>query len=280
MPYYPFAVELGATYTLTNPANGAVAVFNDPSSPNYVGMITELTGLDSPEIRESSEDLIEADGGVHGAFYAGRRPIVMTARIFNHNTIAERNIRIDRAKRASLALRTDSTLSWVPSNTSGTYIEMFTTVRRQQPFRESGNWVKEIQIPLVSEYALIYSVPQRTATGTGGATIACENQGSYPANPLLRITGISAVNPTITNTTNGSTVSLLGSLQVLSGETLEIDTLTHTAKFIAGGRNGQSANRYINFGGITNWLSISPGNNNITLSGTGSLTVLWRDTWM
>jgi hypothetical protein len=201
MAYYPYSVERGAIYTLYNPANGATAVFNDPTSGNYVGMLSDITGLDSPEIRESAEDLAQADGGTHGWFWAGRRPITITVSIFGHSTIRDREIRMDRAKRASMALRGDSTLSWIPSPTAQvgnpSYIPMFTLVRRQGPVRESGGWIKEMQIPLVSEFAPIYSVTQNTQTVAAAVGNTVENKGSWPAYPVFRIVGPTSVtNPT------------------------------------------------------------------------------------
>ena len=115
MAYLPLATEIGAIYTLTSPDGLSVAVFNDPSSASYVGALTEVTGLDSAEVRESAQELPEADGGAHGAFYFGRRPVVLNGKVFGHTTIKERELRLDRARRASLALRGDSTLKWVPS---------------------------------------------------------------------------------------------------------------------------------------------------------------------
>jgi hypothetical protein len=446
MPYYPFATESGAFYRLTNP-NGAVATFNDQLDPNYVGMLNEVTGLDSPEVRESADELVESDGGTHGNFYFGRRPVVLSGRVFGHGTVLERNIRLDRARRASMALRSDSTLSWFPSksitnlisnpraanntagwvtttltgqttgstitrvtgvtplsgttaldiattttanqgaafpinvvagktyfvgvyarrtsgtgvpeiyissvgisgplvslnnstsfllsvasftpttsgqayivfrdpstsattfqisdvvvstknigyfdgdsngfywqgdphaSTSGDYIEMFTTVRRQQPFRESGAWNKDFQIALVSEYAPVFSTGLKIASGAGGSAVSVENRGSWPSSPLLRIAGISSTNPTISNTTTGLAVTTMNGIQVVSGEVLEIDTLNHTAYFTAGTRNGQSANRYIDYGNST-WPTIPTGVNSFTLSGSGTLTVAYRDTWI
>jgi hypothetical protein len=285
MAYYPFSVEKGAIYTLYNPTNGATAVFNNPASGNYVGMLTDITGLDSPEIRESAEDLAQADGGTHGWFWAGRRPMTMTASIFGHASIRDREIRIDRAKRASLALRNDSVLSWIPSPQAQvgnpSYIEMFTYVRRQGPLRESGGWIKEIQIPLVSEFAAIYSVEQHTQTTAAGSSNGVENKGSWPAYPVFRIAGpSSAMNPTITQSFTNSVINTTGSLLVASGETLEIDTLNHTAYFTSGARNGQSANSFINFA-TTIWPTMATGSSTFVLSGTtGTLTVVWRDTWM
>lgn len=283
MAYYAYAVETGAIYTLTNTTNGAVAVFNDPTSPNYVGMLADVTGLDSPDVRESAEELAQADGGTHGYFFFGRRPITLNGRIFGHANIRDREIRMDRARRASMAIRNDATLSWIPSPTAQlgnpTYLEMFTLVRRQGPFRESGAWAKDFQISLVSEFAHIYSTTQFTLSAAGGATIVAENRGSWPAYPVFRVTGTSAMNPTISNLTSGAVVRTTGSLIVAAGETLEIDTLNHTATFTSGARNGQSANSFINFA-TTVWPTMNTGNNSFQLSGTGNLTVIWRHTWV
>lgn len=450
MAYYPHATEVGARYVLTSP-EGFVAVFNDPIDPNYVGALTEVTGLDSPEIRESAIDLPQSDGGVHGDFFLGRRPIVMTGRVFNHATIAQRTARLDLARRASLALRGDSTLTWKPSqrqenllsnpsfevntvgysgtaatfsrqtgiagttgtqafrstataasnygfsvtptggqlpiavqpgqtytfsidvlanasvrnvkpsidwlnasaglistsagtnttttgrksvtavapagavtarptflttggvinefidvdalrftsgtsttyvdgtttgfywqgaahnSASGDFIELMASVRRQQPFRESGAWVKEFQIPLVSQYGTIWSVQQQSATVASGGSTTCENRGNFIATPIISITGTSS-NPIVTNTTNGSAVRTVG-LSLASGETMAIDTLNHTASFTAGARSGQAANQYINYATTTDWFDLPLGTNTVTLSGGGNATVVWRDTW-
>jgi hypothetical protein len=111
--YYPFAPENDATYRLVNGPH--VAVFNDKLDPDYVGTLSEITGLDSAEVRESFEDLVQADGGVHGDFYYGRRPIVLTGKSYGHPTVALRNYRLDKLLRASNAMRSDATLSWRPS---------------------------------------------------------------------------------------------------------------------------------------------------------------------
>lgn len=462
MAYYPFSPEIGARYVLTNSTNGAVAVFNDPTDALYAGMLTEVTGLDSPDVRESAEELAQADGGTHGYFYFGRRPITLSGRLFGHATKLERNTRLDYINRASMALRGDSILSWKPSSreenllknpgfetnttdwvayqnggatatltrttsqsrsgsasaqlavtatgsdvgissnstsapisagqsistagyvrsstsrnaysilawynssgsflssstgstvasstsgwtrtptltvvapvgaayvsayvvfstvtsgqthfvddvmlnvgtsvnnyfdgsttgyywqgdanasASGNFIEMFTPVRRQGPLRISGAWNKDFQVPLVSEFAPMYSVGLRTLSATAGTGVVVENRGSWPAYPILRITGPTSVtNPTITQSAGGSgVINTTGSLLVASGETLEIDTLNHTAAFTAGARNGQSGNSFINFS-TTVWPTMPTGNSTFTLNGTtGTLAVVWRDTWV
>lgn len=277
MAYVPLAQEFNAIYTLTS-ADGDVAVLNDTTSGNYVGAVTEMSGLDSADVRESADEHVEADGGQHGNFYFGRRPITFTIRVFGHATTLERATRIDRLRRATTALRADAQLTWSPIDFPGTTLNV--PFRRQQPIRETGAWVKEIQVALVSELAVIRSNTDNTSASTASGTgVVVENKGNYSAYPTLRITGAST-NPSVTDGHGGNfkTTGLSAGTALAAGETLEIDTLKHTAKFTAGARNGQSANKYIDWA-TTIWPFLKKGNNTFTLSGGGSLVVVWRDTW-
>jgi len=280
MAYIPFAQEFGIKYTLTGP-DGTVAVLNDTADSNYVGMISELTGLDSPEMRESAQDIVEGDGGVHGSFYFSRRPITMTVRVFGHTSVANRSARIDKLRRASLAMRADATLAWTPSSAGAEAV--FVPVRRQQPFRETGTWVKDLQLSLVSEFAVIMSntlyATASTASGTG---VAVENKGNYVHYPLIEITGVST-NPQVTDGHGGTfrTGPSGNTLSLASGEKVVFDMLNHSGTFTAGARNGQSANRYIDFGNTAVWPSTRAGTSETyTLSGGGTMIVRWRNTWV
>lgn len=278
MAYTPFAQENGAIYTITSPT-GAVAVLNNPASGNYAGMLQEITGLDSADVRESATELVEADGGAHGRFYFGRRPLTMLVKVFNHETALIRATRIDRLHRACQALRSDAILSWAP--TYAPTVGMQVPVRLQQPIRDTGAWTKEVQLALVSASAVITSSTLNTsgtiASGGGGSV---ENRGSYPAYPVVTITGI-ATNPQVSDG-HGGTLRMGPTgytLSLASDESVAIDCLNHTAVFTAGARNGQSANRYIDFGLTTVWPNLVTGNNNFTLSGGGTVSVSWRDAW-
>lgn len=70
-------VEQGAKYELIA-ADGTRAVLNDRTDLDFVGFLTAPPGgLDSPEVRESADLIVEGDGGVHGTFYFGRRPVIL-----------------------------------------------------------------------------------------------------------------------------------------------------------------------------------------------------------
>lgn len=169
----------------------------------------------------------------------------------------------------------------IGNSTSGDFIEMLTWVRRQQPLRQSGAWNKEFQLALVSEYAPIFSAQSRTLTSTTGGSVIAENRGSYPSFPILRITavGSAATNPTVTWTEpNPDVVLTTTGLTLAVGETIEVDTLNHTAKFIAGTRNGQNANQFINWA-TTGWPYLNTGNNTFQASANTTVAVVWRDAW-
>lgn len=282
MAYFPLATEIGAIYTLVSSNGLWTAVFNDPTDANYVGMLTEVTGLDSADVRESAIDVVEGDGGVHGNFYMGRRPVVLTGKVFGHATLAARELRLDKLRNASLALRGDATLKWKPSDwATRTYVERFVPVRRQQPYRETGQWVKDFQVPLVSQYSQIFSTNLYTSASTAAGTgVVVENQGNFPAYPIIEITGISGATTTVTDG-NGGTFKTLSSLTVASGEKVQFDMMTHQGTFTAGARVGQSATRYIDFASITQWPALIKGNNTVTLAigAGGTFKVIWRDTW-
>ena len=269
MAYVPYSPKIGDIYVLSNGA-GNRAVFNNPADADYVGVLSDVTGLDSAEVRESSEDLPSADGGQHGLFYYGRRPITMTGLLYDHSTEQIRDARFDKIKRASNALRADATLSWKPkrSLTGATdFIEMYTPVRRQQPLRLSGNWIKEFQIALVSEYTPLFSVQLYSLSGS---PVVCENHGDYPMLPIITVTGATPTT-VVTNAANGKTLRF--SPATTGAPTVVTDLSTRQATV-----GGTLRNDLLDFVNST-WPSVDMGNNSFSITGGGTLNVQWRDAW-
>lgn len=155
----PSGPQTGVKYVLTGP-EGTRAVFNDTTDPDYVGMIEDIPGLDSPEIRENAENLVGMDGGIHGEFFFGRRPITITGQIINVVSPQDRNEKMTKLLQATNALRADATLEWTPSGGEPQFIK----IRRQQAVKIKGGWVKEFQIALVSADPRIYSTALTTTT--------------------------------------------------------------------------------------------------------------------
>lgn len=261
-------LQYGIKYTLTGP-DGTIATFNDKTDPNYVGMLSEVTGLDSPDIREAADDLVQFDGGIHGDFFYGRRPIVMTGIILNPLSTTDRNQRTELLGRASNALRGDALLKWQPDG----YPAQQIAVRRQQPLRITGGWQKEFQLGLVAADPRVYSQTlhtQNVASGGSGGVVS--NAGTTLTWPVLKINGFSGA-PGITNATTGQTINI--SSIISSGNYLLIDTLNRTV-LLNGVTQFYGA---VNFS-TTSWWGLAPGSNTITMIGGGSVDISWRDAWM
>jgi hypothetical protein len=113
--------QTSAIYWLEN-FESRRAVFNDPSDPDYVGGLEDegITGLDAPEVREAAYDHVEAHGGLHGRFWAGRRPVTITSAITPQDapTIAAREAIMQKIIRASNMLTRDGKLIWFPGDPS------------------------------------------------------------------------------------------------------------------------------------------------------------------
>lgn len=293
-----FAPQFDATYVLTGP-DGARAVFNDQTDPDYVGVLTDISGFDSPDVRESADDLIQQDGGIHGSFYYGRRPLTMSGIMLNPASTDARNQRWTKLSRASNAMREDAVLTWTLAGGE----QQFLAVRRQQPLRATGGWQKEFQLSLVAADPRIYSQAQHTnnvnlsgAGGSGGfafnmgfdlgfglavvsGQMLLTNAGNFPTYPVFVITG-PVVNPTIQNFTTGATLYLTYSLA--AGEQLVVDTLNHTVLL------GGTASRYsaVDFPrSSADWLPFVPGVNDVRLavdsfSAGANLAATWRDAWL
>jgi hypothetical protein len=283
MAYYPYAPSVSDLYWLVGPGGAPTAFFNgDVNDVNWVGALTAVDGLYSPEVRESSEELVQADGGIHGQFWLGRRPIVLTATVYGHSTIAQRTAKLDLINRASAALRADAELHWYPNG--DTSMEMMTWVRRQTDPKLSGGWVKEVQIPLVSQYARLFSATLHTVETAAGTTprtlLNMENRGSYPSPPIIRVTG-PVTNPVVTNTSTGLKVQFKAGAAVVAGAWVEVDVLNHTAVDNLG--NDWTGN--IDFGAST-WpvLRGNGATDTFELTGTGSsaatkLRLSYRYAW-
>lgn len=268
--------QWGVKYTLTSPTAN-VAVFNDESSGSYVGILDpeQSSGLDSAEIRESATDRVEADGGVHGNFFFGRRPVVLGG-IIRANTSTQRNERVGLLKAASLALRADATLQWKVDGG----VETFIKVRRQQPLRVTGKgFAKFFQLALVAEDPRIYAstlTEKSYAEATKGVNQTITNNGDIDTPPvLLRITG-PGTNFKLEN--NGQSIVL--NTTIAAGHFVDLNPLTATAML-----DGVTSEYAKIARPETVWWTLAPGNNTFkwtVSSGATAATkvqVNYRDAW-
>lgn len=267
---YPHGLSWGRTYTLTGP-DGTIAVFNDDTSPYYVGILDPngCSGLDAADVRENADDLPDADGGVHGPFYEGRRPVVLAGQIIA-SSVADRDDKVDRLRRASYALRSDAVLKWTPTGGE----EIFSSLRRQQPLRVTGGYLKTFQLSMVAADPRIYSTTLFSQALTVSGNVNITNNGDATSSPRIVING-AATGPTITNNTVAKIIAILSSVTIAAGASRSIDVGAGTLL------DGTGANRYgdLDFAN-TNWWGVAPGVNNIAVGAIGSGTIYWRNAYL
>jgi hypothetical protein len=264
-------------------------------------MLTDISGLDNPEVRESADNIVEGDGGIHGSFYYGRRPITMEGMIVNPTSPTNRNQKMTQLMRASNAMRGDAILSWTPAGG----VQQEVAVRKQQPLRITGTWQKTFQLSLVSADPRIYASTQNTSnvdassvgdepglgydltydlsfpTGTVLGQLFVTNEGNTTTFPTLTLLG-PLTNPAITNYTSNQTISLI--YQLNAGETLEIDTLNRTVNLFVPGVPSSTRYGAVDFPN-TDWWGLLPGTNELRFISSASadpanLLVVWRDAWL
>ena len=143
MPAFYIAPEASIKYTFVGPT-GARAVLNDPSDPDFVGYLDgeeAISGIESPELRDSYSDLADADGGMAGSNFYSRRPIVMNGKVFP-TSATDRNTKLGKLMAATDARYADGTLTWTPTGGEPVFVKF----RRQLPFRAKGGFLSLIHI--------------------------------------------------------------------------------------------------------------------------------------
>lgn len=267
----PTGPQVSAKYVLTGP-DGTRAVFNDQSDRDYVGMLTEVSGFDSAEVRENADDLVQLDGGVHGEFFYGRRPMTLTGMILNPASADDRNRRVTKLMRASSAMREDGVLSWILEGGH----EQFLRVRRAQPLRVEGNWQKTFQCGLVAADPRVYGFDLKTYWASAGQ-VNVQNKGNTLTYPVLTVYG-PGTNPVLINNTTHQSIKLLYTLG--AGDHLTLDTLNRTV-MLNDITSVYGALDFLN----SEWWGVAPDVNDIRItwdsSGAGnSLVVQFRDAWL
>ncbi len=272
--------QFGVPYTLIGP-DGTRAVFNAFEDPDYVGSLSDVTGLDSPEIREFSEDLVEDDGSTHSSFYYGRRPVVLEGQIDNRpsgplsdlSTNVVRNLRMTRLTRATNAMRKDAVIRFAPEGG----LEQQVSVRRQQPLRITGAFNKTFQAGMVAEDPRIYSAALREVIIAPNVSTLISNVGIADTHPSVTLFG-PATNPIITNLATGEQVKL--TYVLAAGAYLVLDFARKTV-LLNGATSVYSSVDFVN----TDWWTLLPGANTVSWTATATTTassmrVNYRDAWI
>ena len=171
MPAFYVAPEYSTIYTINAPApSTGRAVLNDPTDPDFVGWLDgdeAITGIDSPDIRDSYADYADRDGGMAGSSFYTRRAIVLNGKVIP-TSVSDRNTKIGKLMAATDARFADGFINWVPAGGERVYLAF----RRQLPLRVKGGFNKDFQIGLVcAEPRILTSRRITQYTETNGNTV-------------------------------------------------------------------------------------------------------------
>jgi hypothetical protein len=274
------------------------AASTDPDFVGYLDAESGITGLlDRASVRESSTDLVEADGASHGPFWLSRRAGTVTGLLFvgglDTTVVAAAESKL---KRATRNLRSDGILRWTPPGASS---PRQLRVRVQDGPRITARRPKAFQVTLVSAdpYALASSessvvITAGAAAGEIGITNPITNpmsttlsptgqdfvinQGDAPTWPRFTIT-VPITNPQILNNTTGELLALSYTL----GPGEFFDVYPQTGRILLGG----TSDRYsaLDFANST-WWQLQPGQNDVRLlassfSSPAQVEVRWQDAY-
>jgi hypothetical protein len=289
--------QADATFTLTAPDGTSVVLAGSSSFAQAatVFLVEEITGFDSPNVRQDIEDLPEQDGAVAGNYFFGSRPITIKGKVVA-STASMRNVSVMSLQRALRGMTASSTLSvtGVPG-----MLDMQVYCRLDN-VRITGGYIKDFILSLVCPDPLMYSTALHTQTASGmiavsgvafpivfpanfgggsGAVLSlvATNSGNYDSAPVVRLTG--PINsPQLKNATTNETLYLDGVI-IATSEYVDIDMAGHTAVK----NDGTNLYGRVRFPGST-WWRLAPGANTIELRSDGvatpTLLSTWRDAWV
>lgn len=172
-------------------------------------------------------------------------------------------------------------ITWLKFTTTGglaLQVQVQLNSEIQTTFKPGEVTIGEARIELIAEDPVLYSQTQKTQDilfSAGSGTV--NNAGTAPIYPMVRIHG-NVLNPSITNSGMGRTVSLSG-ITIAAGNYYDIDMLEETVEDPTG------VNKY-NYVSSDDFFWLAKGNNTISLGGTpgGSgyrkVTFTYRDGYL
>lgn len=283
--------ETGAIWTLTA-ADGTTITFNDGAGL----ILEEVTGFDSPDVRQNVSELPEQDFAIAGSFFYGSRPVTLSGKITNQASAAVRNVLVASMQQASRGLRADTTIASAPQG-----LPAMQATARIQNLRITGGYVKDFQISLICADGRIYSQALHSASASGSVatsgaafplvfpvnfgggtgvtvTVTATNAGNFNSPPVLRVTG-PITNPQLRNSTTDEDL-YVDNLTLAAGEYIDIDMLNRTVEK----NDGSNLYSRVRFPASSWWL-VAPGANTIelragTTTGSATLTSSHRDVWV
>ena len=282
-------MELGIPYELVHP-DGTRVVFGNSdiakADVDWIGPLDPeqgIAGLDSPDLKEVAQDVVQGHGGLHLDFFHGRRPIVINSMIDPNVAIGTSMQREQKVKRASNATdaATDAALKWT---NSGGFPKRRLLLRRQPGLRIVGRRPKTILLPMVdADWRIQSDAENASAVTAHGVNLNIANAGDVVASPRIRAVatagGLGAPIVLRNVTAGGLEVKFKPGFALAAGQVLVVNLKPPWPTVTV---NGVDAYGQVDFL-PTDWWGLVPGNNLLQLqAGTanGTFQVFWRDAWI
>lgn len=243
--------------------------------------IISISGLDDADLRDQREPLSAQHGEVAYPAYYGGRTIGIRGIIEAGNMAKIRDMQL--ALRTAFAYLTEAPLYvYSPGNTADA---MFQYVRKSGPIQMAEaqadtRYRREFQLALRSSDPWMVATSLTTTTVAAGSSTNVTNAGNFYAYPVITITGTSSlVNPVVN--IGGYTVGLTYNVPNGTGAGAQaiIDVRARTIRTNTGGWLYSK----LTTGPDWPWPVLVPGSNAISItksSGTGSVDIAWRPTWV
>lgn len=244
-------------------------------------LLTDIDGLQDADVRDQREPLPQAHGeAAYNSFYGGKT-ITFTGKIRAYSLSKLRDMQ--EAMRMAF-----SELEEKPLTISSNFSEetVWINCRKNAPIsmRESqvGHlFTRDFLITLRASDPRFRSVLRPNVnwapSGSSFPSKSVYNNGNFKAQPTIELTG-PMINPTVTNVTNGESLTLVATISV--GQKYIIDTQKGTLKTDTGD------NKFSTLDTSSDWITVDPGENIFTISATGIVAVssfaniIYYHTWI
>lgn len=236
--------------------------------------ITEITGLDHPDVNVSITNRSNSHGAYASALWRGPRSIVMTGRMnstaanYGADTYTLKALFRQQASEVLFTWRypgfgtADQFVYCLPTGVRYTTSNVATAV----------GWI-DFQATMLCPDPRIYkgSTLSSFTLTAGGNSGTATNNGNENAPVIITLNGTGAAGPyTVTNNTTGKAFSYTSTIP--NAQSVVADTRLLTV--LQG-----STSVYSNQGASSVLIDLAPGANSITYAGAIAGTMQWRDTW-
>ncbi len=273
--YAPYGLEAVLEY-------GGLRIGDLTATDAYV--VTEMSGLDDADIRDSRDVFPDRDGEIIGPMFLGGRTITVSgfirARNFSQLRLMQSNL---KAAMMPGALYAEKRLYFRMANsTLDVYINARKSAPVQMPEKQVGfdsYATRPFLLTFRASDPRFLAVTTKTTTLLRNGTGTTVNAGNWRDYPTIAITGpYTSGGLRVNNTSTGDTLNIASDIP--ASTTYNANTSAKTFYNLADSSNKYSALNY-----TSAWPTVEPGTNNWTVADTtdasgAQVVITYRNAWI